>query len=167
MAQSKILISDAPAGQGPRSLTPDIAQAWRWIGWFGLVLTLAGLGDWVLAWFPMRLGAPEWEFGTIVSSFSGLPLVTMGFAALLGSAVARGVRWQVLVIAWALLLWALVIAACTVIFLLDVPLALGAVQGPARLGIMKAIAKTLMLAALFGTGYAVAAIGSLRRAARR
>lgn len=165
MGQSKILISDA--GGNARGLSPDSAQAWRWVGWFALVLTLAGLGDWILAWIPLRLGAPEWEFGTIVSSFSGLPLVTMGFAGLLGSAVARGVRWQVRLVASVLLLWALVIIAATVIFMLDVPLALGSVEGPARLGIIKAIAKTLMLAALFGTGYLVAAIGALRRAARR
>ena len=165
MAQSRILISEA--GSSARELTPDAAQAWRWVGWFALVLTLAGLGDWVLAWIPLRLGAPEWEFGTIVSSFSGLPLVTMGFAGLLGSAVARGVRWQVLVVASILLVWALVIIAATVIFLLDVPLALGSVEGPARLGIIKAILKTLMMATLFGTAYLVGAIGALRRSKRR
>ena len=146
--------------------TGDPTRAWKWLGWFSLVLALAGLGDWLLAWFPMRFGSPEWEFGTVVSTFSGLPLITMGFAGLLASAVARGIRWQVIGVAVVAILFAIWLLGAFVIFLLDVPIAMGAVQGAARLGIMKAIAKTTMLAVLFSAVFIVAAVSALRFAGR-
>ena len=158
----RILIAEPIAVTRPG----DPPRAWRWLGWFSLVLALAGLGDWLLAWFPMRFGSPEWEFGTVVSTLSGLPLVTMGFAGLLASAVARGIRWQVVAVAVAALLFGTWVVAAFVVFLLDVPIAMRAVQGVARLGIMKAIAKTSMLAVLFSTVYFVAAISALRFARR-
>ena len=158
----RILISE------PVSLarSGDPIRAWRWLGWFSLVLALAGLGNWLLAWFPMRFGSPDWEFGTVVSTLSGLPLVTMGFAGLLASAAARGIRWQVIAVSIVVLLFGAWVIAAFIVLLLDVPIALRAVQGVARLGIMKAIAKTSMLAVLFSTVYFVAAIGALRFARR-
>jgi len=161
--EPKILIGSHP---GSRALPGDPAQAWRWIGWFSLVLALAGIGDWVLAWIPLRFGSPEWEFGTVASTFAGLPLITMGFAGLLGSAVARGIRWQIIAVAGVVLAFALWILAASVIFLLDIPVALRAVQGVARMGLMKAIAKTGLLATLFSIAYLVAGIGALRYARR-
>jgi hypothetical protein len=148
------------------SRTGDPVRAWKWLGWFALILALAGLGDWLLAWVPMRFGSPEWEFGTIVSTFSGLPLITMGFAGLLASAVARGIRWQVMSVSLVVLLFATWVLLAFVIFLLDIPIALGAVQGVARIGIIKAIAKTSMLAVLFSAVYVVAAVSALRFARR-
>jgi hypothetical protein len=152
---------------GSRVRAGDPAQAWRWIGWFGLLFLLAGCGDWVLAWLPLRIGSPEWEFGTVVSSFAGLPLVTLGFAALLGSALARAIRWQAIVAASLMLLFAAWMLGALILFLLDVPVAMRAVEGAARLGIMKAIAKTSFLGVLFLVGYLVAAIAALRHVSRR
>jgi len=144
----------------------DAHRAWRWMGWLSLALALAGIGDWILAWFPLHFGSAEWEFGTVVSTFAGLPLITVGLAGLLGSAAARGVRWQVVFAGIALLLLALWILAASVIFLLDVPVALGAVQGVARIGILKAIAKTGLMAALFFTTYLAIGVAALRFASR-
>ena len=141
---------------------PRSAQAWRWVSWFGLVLALAGLSDWVLLWTPLRLGMPEWEFGTIVAAISGLPLITLGFAGLLGAAVARGIGWQIKVVSVALLVWMACILTALALFLLDIPIALGAVSGIARVGIVKAIVKTLFLGSLFSVAYLVAAVGALR-----
>jgi len=93
----------------PASLAPDSATAWRWIGWFGLLLFVAGLGDFVIAWVPMRLGSPEWEFGTVASTLAGLPLATMGLAGLLGSAVARGKRGMTRAVAAVVLVWGAVV----------------------------------------------------------
>lgn len=158
-----LILVDAPRrSERSRVVVPDSHAAWRWIGWFSLLLALAGIADWVLAWIPMRFGTPEWEFGTIVSSMSGLPLLTMGFAGLLGSAVARGVRWQVRLMSMIVILFALLILAALVIFALDVPIALRTVQGPAHLGILKATAKTVALGVIFSVGYLVAGIGALR-----
>lgn len=146
----------------PRTATPDAGAAWRWIAWLSLILALAGLGDWILAWVPLRFGSTEWEFGTIVSSFAGLPLITIGFAGMLGSAIARNVRWQAIVVSVAMLAFAAWILAASIVFLLDIPIALRAVQGFAKLGIMKAIAKTGLLAVLFLVGYSVAGVGAIR-----
>lgn len=160
----RILIDSSAGSSRPRTLQPDTGVAWRWIGWFALVLTVAGVADWVLAWIPLRLGSPEWEFGTVTASFGGLPLVTMGFAGLLGSAFARGKRWQIIATGWIVLFFALLIVGALLLFILDVPIALRVVQGPARLGILKATAKTVMLGVLFSTAYFIASIGALRYA---
>jgi len=148
--------------QGPPPLSEAPDEGWKWIGWFGLLLAAVGLGDFFLTWFPLHFGAPEWEFGTVASSFSGLPLVTMGFAALLGSGVARGKVWLVWVMSAALLVFALLILALYLVFMLDVPIALRAVQGLAALGIKKAIVKTSLLGLGFSAGYFAAAIAAWR-----
>ena len=139
-------------------------NAWRWIGWFGLALTIAGLGDFILTWVPWELGSPEWEFGTIAASFSGLPLVTMGFAGLLGAALARGIRWQLTGMGLLLVALALAMVGALVVFLLVVPVALRAVVGVARTGIVKAIVRTTMLGVVFSVAYLVAGIAALRHA---
>ena len=137
------------------------------MGWLSLALALAGIGDWVLAWVPLHIGSPEWEFGTVVATFAGLPLITVGLAGLLGSAVARGVRWQIMATSVVLLVFALWILAASVIFLLDVPVALRAVQGLARVGILKAIAKTALMGGLFFTTYLIIGVAALRFALRQ
>jgi hypothetical protein len=158
---------EAPVGRAV--LAPDVERAWRWIAWFALVLVLAGIGDLALAWYPLRFGIVEWEFATIVTSLSSLPLVSVGLAALLGSALARGIRWQVVTIGWLLLLGVLLLLAALTLFALDIPVALAAVRPGtvARLGINKAIAKTIFLGGLFSAAYAIAAVSVLRRPSQR
>lgn len=131
-----------------------------------LVFTVAGVGDWILTWIPLRFGSPEWEFGTIVSSFAGLPLVALGFAGLLGAAVARGIRWQIVAMAWVLLLWTLLILAALVVFALDVPLAVAAAQDAIRTGIIKATIKTAFLGMLFSAAFLFLAVSAFRRSRR-
>ena len=162
-AVPRVLVSSAAS-----SAVGDVPRAWQAISLLSLVLALAGLGDWLLAWFPMRLGSPEWEFGTVAASFAGLPLVTLGLMGVLASAIARGIRWQVTITAVVMLLFAAWITAAAVLFLLDVPVALRAVSGNgiARVGIIKAVLKTGMLGALFLTAFVVAGIGALRSSRR-
>jgi hypothetical protein len=164
MADPRILIVDVPQ---QRELRADTLAAWRWVGWFSLLLSLAGLGDWVLTWTPLQFGAMEWEFGTVVASFSGLPLITMGVAGMLASALARGTRTQVTVLSIVVIVFGVSIIAALLVFLLNVPLALNAVQGPAHRGIVKAIAKTCLLGVLFSAGYLVAGFATLRHAFKR
>lgn len=152
-----------PADRAGGTAFLDSAEAWRWIGWFGLILSMAGLGDFVLTWLPVQLGSPEWEFGTIAASFSGLPLVTMGLAAVLGSALARGAGGQALALGVFLIAMALALICALGIFALVVPVALAAVEGVARIGIVKAIVRTTLLGVLFTIGYMVAGISALRR----
>ena len=161
----KVLVDRSAAEsreKGPRALRESPDDGWKWIGWLGLLLTVVGLGDFVLAWYPLRFGAPEWEFGTVASTFAGLPLVTLGFAGLLGSGVARGSVWLIRVVAWSLIVFTAFILVVYLVFLLDVPIALKAVQGVAALGIKKAIAKTTMLGVFFSVGYLAAAVAALR-----
>lgn len=41
--------------------TRDGGWGWRWLAWFGLVLALMGLRDFVLPWYPLAFGRPKWE----------------------------------------------------------------------------------------------------------
>ena len=152
------------SGNRPREGGGSVGDAWRWVGWLGLALTIVALADLVLTWIPFQMGSPEWEFGTIAASFSGLPLVTLGVAALLGSALARGIRWQLTGLAIVLIALALAVVGALVVFGVVVPVALAAVEGPARTGILKAIARTALLGLVFSVAYAGAGIGALRQA---
>jgi hypothetical protein len=143
-------------------LNPDAQRAWRWAGWFCFALTAAGVADWIIAWIPMRLGILEWEFGTITATFSGIPLVAIGLAGMLASAVARGARGQILGVSSFILLLSAVMIGALVIFLLDVPVALQAVDGVARLGIMKATAKTLSMGLIFIPAFIAIAVAAIR-----
>ncbi len=144
-------------------LASDPGMGWTWLGWFGLVLTVAGVGDLVITWVPVRFESVEWEFGTLVATFSGLPLVTMGLAAVLGSALARGVRWQVRTLGALLLVIGICLAGAYAMFLTILPIAFrGAPEGSA-IGINKAVAKTSLLAVAFITAYLVAGAQALRR----
>jgi hypothetical protein len=81
--------------------------------------------------------------------------------------VARGIRWQVRVMGLVLLVWLVWVLGALALFLLDVPVALGSVEGPARLGIIKAIAKTMLLGVAFTVAYLVAGIGAVRHSRTR
>ena len=164
MPEPKVIVDER--NRRKSVLRPEPAQAWKWIGWFGALLALAGLGDFALALIPLRIGVPEWEFGTVASVFSGLPLVTIGLGAVLGAVVARGWRPGIIVSAWFMVLFALVLLAGLGLFVLDIPMALRAVSEEAAVGIRKAIGKTLLLGVLFPVGYIVAAVAALRHLRR-
>lgn len=151
----------------PTPLMPaDPHNAWRMVGWFGLLLFVAGFGDFILAFVPTAFGSPEWEFGTIASVFAGLPLTTIGLACVLASGLARGKRNLVLATGLLLLLLSLAILVLLVVFLTDVPVAIKTVQGEVLLGIKKAVMKTVMLGVLFGVAYLYAAFRALRSVRR-
>jgi hypothetical protein len=165
MAEPRVLLRDE-GRKGAGSIAPDTRTAWKWIGWLGLVLACVGLWDFALAWYPTNWGVPEWEFATVTASYSGLPLPTMGLIALTASAIARGVRWQVVLLSIGLICFSVALLLGFVLFLTTVPVALGAVQGIPALGIKKAVAKTTMLAVAFPGSYFVAGILGLRHLRR-
>lgn len=161
MSHAPKIVLDERAKQGaPLIADPD--RAWAAAGWFGLLLAFVGLADFALALYPPGFGTVEWEFGTVAAMFAGLPLVTMGFAGMLASALARGRRRTIIVIASALLLLAAVTLALWVVFLSDVPVALRVVQGEALVGIKKAAVKTSILGLAFSFAYLVVGLGAIR-----
>ena len=165
MSAPRVLV-EPRAVRAPVELRQDPNLAWAWLGWFGGVITLVAAGDLALAWYPFRVGVPEWEFGTIAASFAGLPLLTMGMAGLLGSMLARGRRLGTIVVSVLMLLLGVAVLAALVIFALDIPIALRVVTPEVAVGIKKAIAKTVMLGVVFSMGYVVAAVAALRHAMR-
>jgi len=165
MTEPRVLVRDEgkkPASRG----APDARTAWKWVGWLGFVLAVVGWWDFALTWYPLNFGSVEWEFATVTASYSGLPLPTMGLMALAASAVARRVRWQVILLSLALILLGVALLLGFLLFLTTVPIALRAVEGIALLGIRKAVAKTAMLAIMFPGAYLVAGIAGLRSVRR-
>jgi hypothetical protein len=90
--------------------------------------------------------------------------MTLGLAGLLASALARGNRTQIIVVALLALLLSFLTLAALLIFLLDVPVALQSVEGVARLGIRKAVAKNLSLGLLFSATFGIAGGTALKYA---
>lgn len=144
-------------------LRQDPDSAWRYVAWFGLLLAVAGFGDLVIAWVPLMFGSPEWEFGTVVATFAGLPLGTMGLAAMLGSALARGMRWQVRLLGWVVLGLGILWAAAYTVFLTVLPIAVRGAPEGSSIGVSKVVAKTSLLAVAFVTAYVVAGVQTLRK----
>jgi Sec-independent protein secretion pathway component TatC len=120
-----------------------------------------------LAWVPLGFGNWQWEFGTVAGTFAGLPLTSIGLASVLASAMAQGKRRQLTALSVVLLALGLLILGSLVLFFLDIPLALRAAQGPASIGIKKAIVKTAMLGAGFSILYLSSGWAAFRQSRRR
>jgi len=119
--------------------------AWSVVVAIGLTLLVVGLVDLFLAWFPLRFGSPEWEFGTISATLNNLPVPAMGLALVLAHGVAAERRGQLAAVGiWSAFV-VLFLAVCAVFYALDVPLAMRAVQDPVmrralKAGVVKAVA---------------------------
>ena len=142
----------------------DADWGYRLAGWMGLVLTLAALSDYVLALVPMGFGSPEWEMSTIGAVMQGLPLFSLGLVGLWVESGGFGRRWTLRLVGFAFLASAACILASLVLFLTDVPTAIQATSGLARLGVQKLISKTLVLGLLFGVTYVTSGLQALRQA---
>jgi len=147
----------------------------------GIVLTIAGLVDVGLFYWPLRFGDAEWEFGTIAQSLDAMPLPTLGLALVAIALWARGGKpiWCRLM-AFVFLGAAAVLLLLSVIFLLDVPVALkalarvaanakqrGLVPNPALAsGLHRGMAKAVLFAAVYVIGYTTIGV-ALWRGVRR
>lgn len=153
----------AATGKRPPVRPWDDSRRYAILGWIGVVLALAALSDYALALYPLGFGSPEWEAATIGSIVQGLPLLSIGVAALWVSAGAAGRRWLLITVGWGLLLFALCVFGALAVFLTDVPMGLKATRGVARIGVEKLAAKTLFLGLLFGVSYVFAGVLALRQ----
>lgn len=134
------------------------------LGWLGVVLMAAALSDYALALYPLGFGSPEWEMATIGQIVQGLPLFTIGIAAIWLAAAGLGRRWMLMVVGWGALVVAALMLVGLLIFLTDVPLGLRSTHGVAKVGIAKLVAKTLFLGLVFGVSYIVAGVLALKQA---
>jgi ABC-type uncharacterized transport system permease subunit len=155
MSPPHVVIRADKRGLNPIAATAP-QTAWKALGRVGLLLAIIGGIDIVLHWYPAHFRSPEWEFGTVATTFASLPLVTLGLVAGLASALARGVRGGISVMAIVFTLMAVFSIGMLLLFASDVPLALKAVQQPGvQAGAATEIKKTIARAGLMGLGFLV------------
>jgi len=145
------IVASAKNQRHPGSAPPDSSPSWLILGWIGLAFLVVGGLDFLLLWFPLNLGNPEWEFGTVTQSFNGLPILLLGVGLLTVASQAADRRWWGLVGLGAsalLLLWVL---GGAVIWALNVSLALETVPDELALGVRRAVLKTAVQAVTYST----------------
>lgn len=144
----------------------------------GLIFTLVGWVDLALFYYPARFGQPEWEFATVAQTMDALPLPTLGLLMFALAARASDARlaWRRLVAALAILA-ILFLAVLTIIFVLDIPVAMQALeraqqaaqaQGQAanpamRAGVKRVVAKVVVYAIGYISAYTMLAIAMWRK----
>jgi hypothetical protein len=145
--------------------TAGLLDAWKVLGWLGLAFFIMSLIDLALGWYPMQFGSPEWEFGTISGSISGLAIPTLALYLFFGSAIAREQAAVIRGVAIVMVVFALILGALGIIYLTSVPLALRSVSNNPiiHLGMKKAVAKSAMLFAGYEVLYIAGAFKGLRR----
>ena len=122
-------------------MASEPAALWRLTAAVGLAMAVVGWTDVGLLWYPLHLGDPEWEFGTISACLDGMPLGTIGLGLLAAGAIGCGWRWPTRAIAVASGLVTVGTFTIAVIYLLDVPVALRGTAPPVRTAIEKAMLK--------------------------
>lgn len=135
------------------------------LGWLGLGYFVMSLIDLALGWYPMRFGSPEWEFGTISATVSGLAIPTLSLYLMLAAAFARERARRVKGLGITFVVLALALPVLGIFYLTNVPLALKstATNDLAHLGVKKAVLKTLTLFAGYEILYITGALKGLRR----
>ena len=167
MAVSNIVTTVPRAAKKPMVTTTGLRSAGL-LGLAGVALTVAGLLDLLLAWYPIGIGNPEWEFGTISGTLNSLPLLTIGLVLTLASAHESGHVWAVRVVAAVFAVLGLFIIGSGILYAMDVPLALKAVANPlARSGLVKAIIKASGLIVVYTVVFSWIAVASWRRTVNR
>ena len=145
--------------------TSQPAAAWRLLGILGAVFVLVGGIDTLLIWYPLSFGTPEWEFGSITASLDGLPVPTMGLVLLMASALHSGSVRLAKIVAVLMLILAVVILLAAVLYAINIPLALRAVQnaGPvATQGMKKSIIKAAVQVLSYPAGYVLMAMRTFK-----
>lgn len=137
---------------------------WKVLGWLGVVLLAAALSDYALALYPLGFGSPEWEMATVGAIIQGLPLFSIGIAAIWIAAASLGRKWILTVVGVGAFVIVALILVGLVLFVTDVPIGLRATHGVAKIGVGKLVARTLFLGLLFGSGYTLAGVLALRQA---
>ncbi len=134
MTDHQRILVDGNRRKGLGPLSPSsLAELAPLLMAVGFALAVAGWVDVGLFYYPSRFGSAEWEFGTIAQTLDAMPLPTLGLALLALGIRARGGRvvWtRGLAAVFALV--GLLSLAGLVLFALDIPLALKAMQRAAQ-----------------------------------
>jgi hypothetical protein len=140
-------------------------DAWKVLGWLGLGFFILSSLDIFLGWYPVRFGTPEWEFGTVSGTVSGLSIPTLGLYLLLGSALARDRVRVARTVAIAFTLLAIGLVIMVILYLTNVPLALKSVatNDLAKLSMKKAILRCMLLFLGYEALYIAGAMKGFRR----
>lgn len=162
LAAPQILVPEEEGvRRAPLGAAPD--YGWYLMGRMGLCFVLIGMLDLALAWYPLKIGNPQWEFGTVSRSYDSLAITALGLTLLLGAGVARGVRWWTRAAAIVFLLFAVWVLAGYVLYALNIPLALRSVTDPVALsGLKRAMAKTTGQAIVYCVVFFTLGLSGLR-----
>lgn len=146
--------------------------AWKALGRVGLMLAAIAAVDILLRWYPTAFRSPEWEFGTVAMTFASMPVVTVGLVAGLGSAMARGERGMVSVLAAIFCVTSVFLVAALLLFASDVPVALAALKNnnmpvEAAREVKRTIARSVVMGVGFAVIYVYGSVMSVRYLLRR
>lgn len=141
--------------------------AWRVLMSLAFVFLALSLIDAVLAWYPLYMGSPEWEFGTISGTFSAMAMPALSLYLLLAAAIVldRPILARALGIVMAILAIGLVVLV--VVWTTNVPIALRATASNESIhfGVKKTVIKSLTLFAGYELLFIIGAIKAFRRRA--
>lgn len=163
MTEPQILVAD-PAKRQPDRFQSDPQAAWRLVSWVGLALGAVAYGDMFLGLWPLRIGDPQWEFGTVSRLMDSLPLVTMSTLLFFAGSVATGSRVLIRLVGIWSVVFAVVLLVGMALYALTLPLALGSVVDPvAKSGLKRAIAKTLLQGAVYPATFLALGVYGIRK----
>ncbi len=109
MSNAPILVG---AGEPPGpDLRPSPDIAWRLLGTTGAAFAVVSLTDLALVWVPPHFGDGAWVLDTVGAVFAGMPLLALGLALMLVSAVVLNRPLLLRLLGWVLIVLATVVLA--------------------------------------------------------
>lgn len=146
-------------------LSSSYFDAWRILGWLGLVFLVMSMIDVVMGWYPIRFGSPEWEFGTTSATITALSIPTLGLYLMLSAAIARERARAAKAVGIALIVMAVFLVGVAILYFTTVPLALRAVRtnDMAALNLKKAMLKWLILFVGYESLFILGGLKGIRR----
>ena len=132
----------------------------------GLALTIVGLIDVSLLWYPPRFGDAEWEFANLGSTFESLSLTTLGLALLAAGFTARGLKGGLYLMAGLFAFFSLATLAGLALFGLNIPVALGGTPAALQTTLKMVLVKNVVLAVTYVVLYSYFAYSCFQQAKR-
>lgn len=167
MTEPRVLVREDKHGGLARGRS-DWEKAAAVLTWVALAFVVLGGFDVALAWWPAFFGNPEWEFGTYTATLNNLPIVLLGFGLVVVVGIARGRVVLLWLAAIAGLVIALALLATMFMYATDIPIAFRSVTDPvARLGLKKAVAKSLVQSAVYIPAFLAGGVVAWRHTRRR